>query len=310
MRIGTRGTIEVLNRNIARPSDRMTRLFSQLTSGKRLEKLSDDPLAAMRAVRSQASLNEITARKYVLQQGEQLVGAADTALGEVADSLRECKSIALQGCTPQLGDDERAALAQQVRDLSTGMVMVANTEVQGQYIFSGSKTDTVPFDLDPSGNLPVAYDGNHQQLSYAINAYDRMPVGFTGAQVFNYPDATGVRPLSDVSRDTFSLLNDLADCIESGDVTQVGTLSTELDNTYSHVVGLRGQVGVMTQRYERATSLADEAEVRVKALLNTDRDIDYASAMVDLSQQQTVYQAALSVTSKVLEMPDLFDMSW
>jgi flagellar hook-associated protein 3 FlgL len=182
--------------------------------------------------------------------------------------------------------------------------------VQGQYIFSGSQTNTKPLETTDAANLPVLYHGNHQQITFAINAGEQAPVGFTGAHVFNYPDKDGNRPLASVDSDVFSLLDDLANAMQTGDSSKVEQLSTQLETAHSYVVGLRGQVGVVTQRFEHAADAADAAEVQVKQLLSSDQDVDYASAMSDLSQQQTIYQAALSVTSKLLGMSDLFDLPW
>jgi flagellin-like hook-associated protein FlgL len=50
--------------------------------------------------------------------------------------------------------------------------------------------------------------------------------------------------------------------------------------------------------------------VQVQTMLSSDQDVDYASAMTDLSQEETAYQAALSVTSKMLQTPNLFETSW
>ena len=310
MRIGTSAMIDVLKNNMAVPSNRLGDLYSQLSSGKKLQEPSDDPLAAARVVSGQAALNELTARKFVLQQGTEFVGATDTALGQISQSLSQIQDVALQANEPELTDDQRSALADQVRETSSALVTAGNSEVQGQYIFAGSQTGTTPFVAASGQNLPVMYDGNNQQLSYMITSSEQAPVGFTGAQVFNFPDAQGNRPLSGVTMDTFSLLNNLANSIESGDTAQTTSLTDQLNQTYSYVVGLRGENGIVAQRYQSASTVADDTGVQVQTMLSSDQDVDYASAMTDLSQEETAYQAALSVTSKLLQTPNLFETSW
>lgn len=310
MRIGSQSSIQQVKTNLARPAARLGVLYGQLTSGKRLEKPSDDPVASARVVQGQAVLDELDSRKFVLQMGKQLIGAADGALGQISSSLSRCKDLALEGAAPTLNADERAAIAQEIRSLSASMVTTTNTQVQGQYIFAGTQTGTMPFEAVDDANLPVLYHGNHQQVIYTLTQSDSAPVGLTGSQVFNYPDATGTRPITGVDQDVFSLLGNLADAVQCGDVNALTDLGTQLSATYSHVVGARGQVGVIAQRYDRALNVADDTELRVKDLLGTDQDVDYASAISDLSREQTVYQAALSMTSKLLEMPDLFDLPW
>lgn len=310
MRIGSQSGIQQLKTNLTTPAGRLGVLYGQLTSGKRFQKPCEDPIATGRVVRGNAALDELDSRKFVLQQGKQLVSAADGALGDISGSLSRCKDLALQASEPTLGAEERSAIAEEIRGLASAMVTTGNMQVQGQYIFAGSQTDTAPFEADPSANLPVLYHGNHQQVTYLLAGSDSIPAGLTGAEVFNYPDASGNRPLAGVDQDFFSLLNNLADAVESADANQLTDLRTQLDASYSHVVGLRGQTGVIAQRYEQGINVADETELRIKDLLSTDQDVDYATAISDLSQEQTVYQAALNMTSKLLEMPDLFDLPW
>lgn len=309
MRIGSRGYMDVIKANLAAPADRMTRLYGQLTSGTRLQTLSDDPLAATRAVRAHAALDELHARRFVVQQGQQLLGAADTALGQMACGLSQCADLMLQSSDPGLGTSERAALASQIRNISSALITAGNTEVQGQYIFAGSKNTNAPFEADKTANLPVLYHGNLQQPVYRISPVEQTPTGFTGQQVFNYAAATGEQPIADVPTDMFSLLEQVAMAVEHDDQSQVQQLLPQIQACHAHLVGLRGQAGVITQRCERAQSAADDAQARLQQLLSDDEGLDYAGAISDLSQQQTIYQAVLGMTSRLLQMPNLFDLS-
>ncbi|MEI6504143.1 MAG: hypothetical protein WCP21_24280, partial [Armatimonadota bacterium] len=95
MRISNLGFINTVKRNLATPAEEMGRLYAQTSSGKRLQKLSDDPQAMVRALGAHASLGELEARRSVAQQGQELLSATDTALGRVTDSLSQAKDLAL-----------------------------------------------------------------------------------------------------------------------------------------------------------------------------------------------------------------------
>ena len=310
MRVSSRGYMDTIKRNIALPSERIEQLYGQLSSGKRLGKLSDDPMAAMRSVRLHAQVGELAARQYVIQQGQALLGATDTALGQIGDLLGQCRDIGLRATAPQLSDSQRSALAAQVRAVQASLVLQGNTEVQGRYLFAGSQTATAPFEAAAGANLPVLYHGDHKQLAFQISPTEQTAVGFTGAKVFNYPDATGVRPQADVDADVFSLLDDLANAIETGDTATIESLTPMVQELQEHVVGLRGQAGVLSQRHEQALSAAEDADVRLHELLSAEESLDMAAALADLSTQQTIYQAALSLTAQVLQMPNLFELAW
>ena len=307
MRISNLGFINTVKRNLAAPAEEMGRLYAQTSSGKRLQKLSDDPQAMVRALGAHASLNALDARRSVAQQGQELLSATDSALGQITASLSQARDLALRAATSSLGDSERAALAQQVRSLQSALVLTGNTNVGGHYLFSGSRTDTAPLQETAAGGLPVAYQGNYTELTYQASADQRTAVGFTGAEVFNYPDGGGARAVPGVDQDVFSTLSDLANAIETGDNGQLEQLTGDLDQLHAHTVNLRGEAGVLAQRWDDTLSAADDTSVLLNQVLADEESVDYTSAIVDLSNLQTAYQAALSLTSQMLKLPNLFD---
>ncbi|MBU0611489.1 MAG: flagellar hook-associated protein FlgL [Armatimonadetes bacterium] len=307
MRISNIGFANSVKRTLAAQADRIGTLYGQLSSGKRLQQPGDDPAATVRALRAHATLNELAARQTVARQGQQLIGATDTALGDLASTLSQAKDLCLQANTSTLTAAERGALAAQVRSLSASLVTTGNTEVQGQYLFGGSQISTPPLREDETANLPVLYCGDHQQLRYQAGPDEKLPVGLTGAEVFNYPDATGTRPVAGVDADAFSLLSDLADAIEAGDSQRLEQYGEQLDQLHAHAVDLRGQVGVIAQRWERVQERADSTATLLNQVLADDESVDVTAAIVDLSNLETAYQAALGLTAQMLQLPGLFD---
>jgi flagellar hook-associated protein 3 FlgL len=180
--------------------------------------------------------------------------------------------------------------------------------VSGQYIFAGSRTDTAPFEQAEGANLSVLYRGNHHQTKHQVRPDEQITVGLTGANVFNYPDGSGDRPVSASDRDLFTLLDNVANTIESGDTGQLQTLLGELDAQHQHTVSLRGEAGMLTRQCERSLTAADDTELLLKQILSDEESVDYTSAMVDLSNLDTAYQAALSLTSQMLQTPNLIDL--
>lgn len=310
MRIGYRGYMSLIKSNVSRPADRLTDLYGQLTSGRRIQTPSDDPLAASRAVRGHALLSEIETRQFVIRQGQQLLSAADGALGGMGTSLSRVKDLGLQAAAPYLEAGERHALAMEVRDIADQLVVLGNTQVQDIYVFGGSQTGAPPLERSEGNLPPVLYHGNQQQLNYMLDSIQSAPAAFPGHYVFNFTDKSGGRPVEGADEDVFSLLNDLAGAIERGDMPQVTSYRDQVDACRTHIIAVRGQVGVATQRYQRAQAMSEEANLRTRELLSAEEDVDFAAAISDMQQQETIYRAALSLTGRLLEMPNLFEMPW
>lgn len=307
MRIASSGYIDTIKLSLSQATKRLDLLYAQLSSSKRLRQLSDDPLAAAQCVRFQAALKELQARKEVAQQAKQCLGATDTALNEIGQGLSQAYQAALRGQQSVLTASERQALATELRSLSQRLVTVGNTEIMGRYIFAGSRTDTRPFVQAEPANLPVLYQGNHVPLTYHISPEESVQASLTGAMVFNFPDAQGQRPLPEVNLDAFSLLEKMAQLLEQGDLNALEPCLDELKRLHAYVVGLRGQAGIQSQRCDRALNTIDLVEVQLREMLTEKESVDFASAIVELNTQQTIYQAALAATSRLLSIPGLFD---
>jgi flagellar hook-associated protein 3 FlgL len=304
MRISNQGFINTIKRNLAAPSDEMGRLYAQTSSGKRLQKLSDDPQALVRALGAHASLKDLAARRTVAQQGQELLSVTDGALGQITESLSQAKSLVLRTANSSLGESERAALAQQVRSLQPKLVLAGNASAEGHYVFSGTRTDAAPLQETAAG---VSYLGNYTEVEYQVSPDQRTSVGLTGAEVFNYPDGSGQRAVTGVDQDIFTTLTEVAAAIETGDTQQLEQLAGDLDKLHVHTVNLRGEAGVLAQQWGETLSAADDTSILLNQVLANEESVDYTSAIVELSNLQTAYQAGLSLTSQMLRMPNLFD---
>src|SRR5437016_938553 len=131
----------------------------QLSSGRTVNQLSDDPSAAAQLVENhdQAGQDDQFLRNLSGLQSKFQV--ADSSLSNVVQLLTRAISIGTEGANGTLSASDRQAIAGEVQGLLTQLVNLANTSYQGTYIFSGTTVTTQPFGLDPATNT-VTYNGN------------------------------------------------------------------------------------------------------------------------------------------------------
>jgi flagellar hook-associated protein 3 FlgL len=112
-------------------------------------------------------------------------------------------------------------------------------------------------------------------------------------------DTFAVAPSS--SRDVFSTVSSLIDALETptssdaartGVQNKLGQLLADVDQATSHLSTKRSNVGSRSNALDDETSLADDFKVQLSTMLSNIRDLDYASALTQLSQQQLGLQAA------------------
>ena len=103
------------------------------------------------------------------------------------------------------------------------------------------------------------------------------------------------------SRDVFATVSSLIAALDtpaSSDAAQaslhnkVGQLLADIDQATNHVISKRSDVGSRSKALDDETSLADDFKVQLSTMLSNIRDLDYASALTQLSQQQLGLQAA------------------
>lgn len=124
---------------------REQQLTAQLSSGVRISQLSDDPVAAGKNV---LLLNQIQRDDSFTQSADLVTGqlqVADSALGGVVSQLNQVISLATRANNGTMNPSDVQAIGSQIAGILNEVESLANTSYQGQYIFAGGKTSTIPF---------------------------------------------------------------------------------------------------------------------------------------------------------------------
>jgi flagellar hook-associated protein 3 FlgL len=155
---------------------------SELASGLRILRPSDDPLRASAASVVQRKLEELQQVQRNLQKANSVLDAGDSALAEAVSLLTQARQIVIQAAGDTLSADERRALLPEVQSLLDQLVAVANREHLGTYLFAGRYADGRPFELTADGVLYRGDDGR----SWAAVDSDLSSASFTlsGAECF------------------------------------------------------------------------------------------------------------------------------
>lgn len=119
--------------------------LNQISTGRRVIALSDDPAASANMVRSQsemANVDQYTSNISSLQAQLQM---ADSAISTVVSTLNSAVSYGTAGASGTMNSAQREMDAKQIETLLATVVSLGNTSFQGQYIFGGAATGAAPF---------------------------------------------------------------------------------------------------------------------------------------------------------------------
>jgi flagellar hook-associated protein 3 FlgL len=303
MRIGTRAFYDSVARILVQGQKDLGGMTVAMSSGKRVSVPSDDPASCLLISRARTELALCDSRRRATVQGQQLAGATEQGLQKISGDLGDAIDAARRAIGSGISDQGRAASVAEVRSAIEALVTAGNTKSGDRFIFGGYSDQARPFELSGGG---VTYAGDHGQLAVNTGYGTPCPVTFAGSDVFNFDPGTG-RSVPKVDADVFTVLNQLATALESGDNETAAELVDDLQLLRDHVVNLRGSIGSSALRLEAGLDALERSELRCQALLEEHETLDIADALTRYSAAETAYQALLSTITSVLQMPTLFD---
>jgi flagellar hook-associated protein 3 FlgL len=177
--------------------------------------------------------------------------------------------------------DERAAATNIVQNNIDEIVSLANTEVNGQYIFAGWKTDTVPFGQDGT------YYGDNHAFTIKIGNDTTIEIGSDGEALFQA---------------LFTTLSDLKNALQGNDVGGIRAATTSFDTDFDRITTKISDIGSKMVRMETKEKIYQDAILTNTERLSEIEDADIAAAIIDLESRQVVYKAALASSATVMEL--------
>ncbi|MCH7343994.1 flagellar hook-associated protein FlgL [Pelomonas sp. CA6] len=163
MRLATSNMFDASISTLQQRQQRMQEAQERLTSGKRVQRASDDPTAAARAERAQTTIGQVDASKRALDASRNAMTLSESALGDANELLQQIRETMMAAGNASYSDPERAGLANKIQGLRDQLLSIANrSDGAGSYLFGGQGTDGPPFldkpRLDSAGN-PVPGGG-------------------------------------------------------------------------------------------------------------------------------------------------------
>lgn len=283
--------IDTLVRDMFRNSKDMQDVQESLSSGKRINKPSDDPLGASQALDYRKTLSGIDQLNRNIAWGKSWLDFTDSGLSQVNDLINRAKEIAISQSSATASQSSRAASAAEVEQVSRQLFQIANTKLSGRYIFAGQRTNQQPFEQDGT------YKGDAGEVSIVVGPGLNMTISSDAGKVFK---GTGS------GEDIFSVLTELKTALENNAPAAVGETLNRLGDAQNVVNSERASVGGRMNRLTIAEENLTDLKLQTEALLSKTEGVDMAAAAVELADRTNLYKASLAVLSSVIQ-PSLID---
>lgn len=162
----------------------------QASSGVRVQTASDDPVAAAQLLLLQQQKDMLGQYNGNITSLQNSLTNEESVLASINTTLQSAQGLALQAGNLNLSDDDRKAIASQIGALEDQVLGLLNTkDSSGNYMFSGTKTDTPPYSRNNDGTY--TYQGDETPLSLQVSSNLTVSAGDTGKTLLESSSNTG-----------------------------------------------------------------------------------------------------------------------
>ena len=267
-------------------------LYTQLSSGKKINKPSDSPVDSHAVSIFNTELGEFDRLQQAVEALEPQLKQYDSIISEVQTQLSRCYVLGSEAASSTADDPaERSIIASELRSIQDQLVGLGNSTNGSDYIFSGTRTNVQPFTMDPVTRI-VTYNGNNTEISVesAPNVYIKK--NMEGGRVFM---GTG-----GVFDSLTNLINAVSTSTENDIINAMDTLSTATKNIKPLVV----ENGQKLKDLENTKKYLMKRSTEIVSSISNLEDADLSKVASDLTLSQVtmnaLYKAAASIGTNSL----------
>lgn len=270
------------------------RVRDDIATGIRIRRMSDDATSGGELVRIGSSMRALNQFRRNAQMGFARATAEETVLGQFSDTLTRAAELGVTAANGTTDNSTRQVIKAEIDQLLDLSARLGNTRFGDEYLFGGTRSTEKPFTEPPPAT------GSFSALMLAGNPVD--PSGNTTLEIgdnkFVTPNHNGTQVFLDT--DSLAALREMSDAIGANDVPRITAATQRLRNAHSSVQALIGTQGARINEMEDALVNIENTEFDLKTFRSDLRDTEVDKAMVELVGKQTLYQAAMSATSRIL----------
>ncbi|KAA8785573.1 flagellar hook-associated protein 3 FlgL [Paenibacillus sp. 4624] len=289
--------------NLNRNAQQMNNTQTQLATGRKINKPSDDPVGITYSLRYRAELSSNEQYQKNVDSAVSWLEFNDTVLnqaGNVVQRLRELTVQATTGTNPQTALD---SINEEVKQLKEQLIDISNSKLNGKYIFNGETYDVKPYDfpsnadgtLDTTNAASVVTDQG--KINFIVGESVQLPINVSGNEVF------GTATEQD---NLFVIMNTVMQALQDGDQKELSNQLDIMDSRMGKILSIRSEIGAKTNRVDLMMGRLDDLGINLTDLQAKVEDADIAELSLKSKIQENIYNASLSVGAKIIS-PSLVD---
>jgi len=277
--------------NVQKSTSNMSRLQEQISTGKKVNRASDDPAGARKILSLRSEDLRLDQYASNIQTATQSLDFNAAALSNTSDIVQRITELTMQGVSGATDQSGRTIIANEINQLLETIMQSANSQRLGRYTFAGTETTTEPFvaTRNASGNISaVSYKGNRETIQYNVGPNTNTTVNLTGDEVF-------------MKTRLFDTIVKIRDNLFDGAITFATNELTNLDNGAQNILNSIAKAGGISSTLELTGNRIDDTKLSLQEVLASAESADIAELVLKLTEQQSIFEASLSSGSYIFK---------
>lgn len=182
MRISTATFYDNSAAQVAGLQSKLVKIQNQISTGKRINLPSDDPIGSAAASIAKDKMANVAAFQTVVTTAQGRIDLSSSKVQSIVDVLQRVNELSVQSRNPTYSKDQLAMIGKEVIQLGEELANIANSQDgQGNYLFAGTRNQVPPFSLSASG---YQYQGDQTNSFVRTGANEMSQTGWNGFSLF------------------------------------------------------------------------------------------------------------------------------
>ncbi|MCM3786011.1 flagellar hook-associated protein FlgL [Neobacillus mesonae] len=286
-----------LMNNINRNAKQMNDTQIQMSTGMKINKPSDDPVGITYALRYRTELNSNEQYQSNVDSALSWLDYTDTVVSQTNEVLQRMRELTVSAATGSNPQDALDSIRLEVDQLKEQLIDIGNSQLNGKYVLNGQTYNEKPYDFprdangisDTSGFTSEMIDTG--DVNYTVGSGIQMAINVNGNEVMgSLEEADNV----------FAIADRLSQALADGDLDSVSAELDQIDTRVEKLLAAQAGVGAKTNRVELMQNRLGDMEYNLTSLQAKTEDADYAELAIQSQIQENIYNATLSVGSKII----------
>jgi len=286
-------TAQVLS-NISNFEDQLSTTQEEMSTGLSINQPSDNPYGASLAVSLNTDLSGLSDYSNNVTDGTAWTSAATSALDNVQSMVQRVQELVVQASNGSESASDLQSTQDEVNQLKDAIKQEANTQYNGQYVFSGTATGTEPY----SSSTGDVFQGNTSSVTREVGPNSSVPVNADISSLLGSGSSAADGKLLDT-------LTQISNDLGGGTSADVADLSTNqlnnLQTSLNSLEGLQANVGSAQNRLTLAATRITGLQTSDTAALSNDQDANIAQTYTTYSNEQAALTAALRAGANIVQ---------